>query len=389
MDDIVLHVSKEYDVFTLKGDIKIATLLNASGVMSKHIEKNSHKDLVLDLSLVDYIDSSGLRMLINLQKRMATIKKCVYLLNPSEPAKRLLDETRTDKVFTIIDSLDRLDQQIAADIYHKYLPFTTAESDMKRLQLTCAVCGSGCVIGYLFDLNNFKWEWTNSNPFPTAYLPGTETQIDVLGHLPVVCSECYMSSNNIGDFNVVDGETVVIKSNLNDVNKALLSKTIKKRKKMMQNDPISDSFFEYPRDKNACYKAYALAEFCTRNISVSKGSSNPYLVGFLNYLCLRYAKTEEKSDLINNCRTWFTQALNQVDKLNELEIAVSYFAILLSDINLGKFDEGYKAISNIKEHSEKLPQSQSARTFTNPAFWYQQAQNIWQTEMDAKSRILQ
>jgi anti-sigma B factor antagonist len=387
--EIVVHTSKDYDVFIIKGEIKISTLVTVSSMLSKHLEKNIYKDLVIDLSQVEYIDSSGLRMLINLQKKLEVSNKKPYLLNPSAQTAKLLDETKTDKVFTVIHSTDELDQQIAANIYQKYLPYTIEQSNLLRLRLSCAVCGSENVVGYLFDLNNYVWSWKNDDPYPNAHIGGNTASLDILGHIPVICLECSMCSINLNDFNVLDNEAIAIKSSMGDTVKLLLSKTIKKRKKMIQGDTvIGDTMFEYPRNKTACYIVYSLAEFCARTISVNKGSSSPYIVGYLNYLCLRYAKIEEKTELINSCRTWFTQALNQIDKLNEREIAISYMAILLAGINLEKYDECHKLSDEIKFRQQNLPAGQSTATYSSPGFWYEQALNIWHIELESKSRIL-
>jgi anti-sigma B factor antagonist len=390
MMEIILHASREYDAFLLKGEIKISTLATISSTLSKHIEKNSHKDLVLDLSQVEYIDSSGLRMLINLQKKLESAKKRVYLLNPSTQTMRLLDETKTSTVFTTIPSIDTLEQRIAADVHQKFLPYTSPDKDLLKLHLSCAVCGSENVTGYLFDLNGYDWKWADDDPYPTSFIQGSSTPIDVLGHLPIVCLDCCLSSINPNDFNVMNGASIAIKSVLNDTLKLLLSKSIKKRKRMLLDEQsvTGEFFFHYPRKKNASYMAYALAEFCTRTLSVNKETSNPYLVGFLSYLCLRFAKLEEKPELINNCRTWFTQALNQIDRLSEVETAISYMAILLADINLEKYNECYKVVNSIKEHQATLTPGQNAATFLNPNFWHTQALFIWQKEMDTKSQIL-
>lgn len=387
--ELSFHISKYYDVFIINGEINITSLVTAVNEFSDHIKKNEHKNFVLDLSNVEYIDSSGLRMFVNLKKKIESNDKKMYILNPSENVARVFSETKTDKVFEIIDSLEKIDKKISDEILNKYKPYTIKEDDLDRLKMSCPICGSSNVTGYLVDLNGYDWGWTEDDPFPTSYIKDSKSAIDMFSLLPAVCMECYMSSIALSDFSVLEDESIAIKSNLDDHTKLLLSKTIKKRKKMMQlGRVIDDAFFEYPRSRESSFQAYLLAEFCARTISISKGKSNPFLVGYLNYWTLRYAQQEQKAEFINNCRTWFTQALNQIDDLNNTEIAISCFSMLISDINLEKYEEGSKIFSNIKERKNGIPSSKSKAEIMSPLFWYDQAIKIWEKEIETKSKIL-
>jgi len=48
------------------------------------------KDVEVDLALVDYIDSSGIRALLTLKKKLKEIDKNLIILNCSENVKRIL-----------------------------------------------------------------------------------------------------------------------------------------------------------------------------------------------------------------------------------------------------------------------------------------------------------
>jgi len=48
------------------------------------------KDVEIDLSLVDYIDSSGIRSLLTLKKKLKDIEKNLVILNCSDNVKRIL-----------------------------------------------------------------------------------------------------------------------------------------------------------------------------------------------------------------------------------------------------------------------------------------------------------
>lgn len=62
---------------------------------------------VLDLSHVEFLDSAGLAVLVNLLKRAQQDGGSVKMILPkSEAARRILRLTRFDKVFTIIETSD-------------------------------------------------------------------------------------------------------------------------------------------------------------------------------------------------------------------------------------------------------------------------------------------
>lgn len=48
------------------------------------------KDVEIDLALVDYIDSSGIRALLTLKKKLKELDKNLTIINSSENVKRIL-----------------------------------------------------------------------------------------------------------------------------------------------------------------------------------------------------------------------------------------------------------------------------------------------------------
>ena len=69
--------------------------------------------IVLDLSSVNFMDSSGLGAVVAIKKQLMQEDKAsmMHLVSPQPAVRDLLDLTCMDKVFTILDSLD--------DIAHK------------------------------------------------------------------------------------------------------------------------------------------------------------------------------------------------------------------------------------------------------------------------------
>jgi anti-sigma B factor antagonist len=63
---------------------------------------------ILDLSQVEFMDSSGMAALVSLLKRARQAGGNVVLVNPVAPAaRRILTLTRFDQVFIIVDTVDK------------------------------------------------------------------------------------------------------------------------------------------------------------------------------------------------------------------------------------------------------------------------------------------
>lgn len=61
--------------------------------------KNTNKDLVIDLENLDYIDSTGLGMFINIYKDQEEKQKNVKIVNPKENIKKLFKITDLTNLF--------------------------------------------------------------------------------------------------------------------------------------------------------------------------------------------------------------------------------------------------------------------------------------------------
>ncbi len=71
---------------------------------------NGHANLSLLLDSVEYIDSSGLAVLVSVYKRAKTLGGKVCLIAPSENAMLLIELTRMNEIFNIYG-----DTQIAVE----------------------------------------------------------------------------------------------------------------------------------------------------------------------------------------------------------------------------------------------------------------------------------
>lgn len=97
-----------YSVIRLSGEID----LNESPNVRKQILNLIKKDinLLIDLSTVEYIDSSGVASLVEGLQTSRTMKLNFALLGVSESALQVLQLARLDTVFKIYNSLEDVDQ---------------------------------------------------------------------------------------------------------------------------------------------------------------------------------------------------------------------------------------------------------------------------------------
>ncbi|MBN1983759.1 MAG: STAS domain-containing protein [Chitinivibrionales bacterium] len=378
-----------YEFFSIQGSIAIATIVPLTTELNKQSYHLDTKDVVLELSEVNFIDSSGIRLLLNLKQRLETHSNQMYIMKPSPNVLDIFAQSNLTKVLTIIDSLETMEKRVSANTFKMLLPYTKLEEGNNRLQCSCAVCGCEEVVGYLTDQNIYEWRWVDDEPFPTAYTKEKASMLDFFGLLPIVCCECFMTSIRITDFNIVNNGTVVIKSLLTSESKNLLTKSIKKRKKIIETDkPLTVESIPAPRSWETLQKIYELAEFCGRTLSIQKDSVTPYSVGYLNYLCILYASTSQKIEYINNCRTWFTQALAKVDDLTTVERAISYFVLIVANINLLKIKEAALTYADFCKLIETQPAPSTTSSIMNPSFWFFQADKLWKKQIQQQSSNL-
>ncbi len=99
-----LNTHKKYTVLELSGEID----LNESPIARKEILKviNQGKNLLVDLSGVEYIDSSGVASLVEGFQTARANRLLFALYGVSPSAMQVLQISRLDSVFTIYNSLD-------------------------------------------------------------------------------------------------------------------------------------------------------------------------------------------------------------------------------------------------------------------------------------------
>lgn len=102
--ELVLQVHPEFSVITVNDPrIVAATAIQFKDQMQEHTAKGGTR-IILDLTQVDFVDSSGLGAIVASMKQLAA-GQVLELASLSPTVAKVFRLTRMDTVFTIHDSL--------------------------------------------------------------------------------------------------------------------------------------------------------------------------------------------------------------------------------------------------------------------------------------------
>ncbi|EHL17454.1 anti-anti-sigma factor [Peptoanaerobacter stomatis] len=84
----------------LEGEIDIYTATKLKESLSVINEENI-KDVVINMQNLEYIDSTGLGILVGVLKRLKQKEKDIYILNTKANVKKIFTITGLDKIFKL------------------------------------------------------------------------------------------------------------------------------------------------------------------------------------------------------------------------------------------------------------------------------------------------
>ncbi|MDY3005855.1 STAS domain-containing protein [Anaerococcus sp. AGMB00486] len=98
MFDTSIEERDDFLLVKLKGDLDVYSKEDFVEFNDKSL-KNTDNNLVIDLENLDYIDSTGLGMFINIYKDQEEKEKYVKIINPKENIKKLFKITDLTNLF--------------------------------------------------------------------------------------------------------------------------------------------------------------------------------------------------------------------------------------------------------------------------------------------------
>lgn len=108
-DELSIDIKSEHDggaiVFRLRGSLDLATSPSLRGALLEEAEKDRH-DIIVDLTQLEFLDSTGLGALIGAHRRAAEHSGHVRLIVQDGPIARLLNITGLMRVFGVYATLE-------------------------------------------------------------------------------------------------------------------------------------------------------------------------------------------------------------------------------------------------------------------------------------------
>lgn len=96
----------DHTILRLEGSLKVGETARALSERCERIASERRGALVLDLSLLEYMDSTGVGVLVGALKRFQDLDRPIYLAAPQRRILTGLRVTHLDTLFRIYDTLD-------------------------------------------------------------------------------------------------------------------------------------------------------------------------------------------------------------------------------------------------------------------------------------------
>lgn len=84
----------------LEGELDVSTADKLKEYLHGLVEQEV-VDMKIDLSSLEYIDSTGLGVMIGVLKKLRTNDKEIYIINPKSNVKKIFTITGLDKIFKV------------------------------------------------------------------------------------------------------------------------------------------------------------------------------------------------------------------------------------------------------------------------------------------------
>ena len=110
MEGLLVEKKNGFVTVVYSGEITLDVTPGIKAKIRTATESVDYKNLIMDLSNVSFIDSSGIGFLVSLNSKTRNAGKTFYLLKPSPQVVKTLDLVQMTKYFKIVNS----DEELAA-----------------------------------------------------------------------------------------------------------------------------------------------------------------------------------------------------------------------------------------------------------------------------------
>lgn len=102
--DLTVWNEKDRLYLRISGEVDHHAVKDTRKEVDELILKNRPKTLIMDLSAIDFMDSSGLGFVLGRLRKMNDIKGNMLVLNPAKRAEEMLKLAGADKLIKIVRS---------------------------------------------------------------------------------------------------------------------------------------------------------------------------------------------------------------------------------------------------------------------------------------------
>jgi anti-sigma B factor antagonist len=107
--DVRAERERDATIVRLTGEVDLRTSPQLRGVFLELVDERPSR-IIIDLTGVDYVDSSGVGTVVELKRRAMRSESKVVLVGLQPRVRSLFEITRLDKFFTIVNSIDEARQ---------------------------------------------------------------------------------------------------------------------------------------------------------------------------------------------------------------------------------------------------------------------------------------
>ncbi len=97
----------------VSGEIDFASAPSMQARLIAACERERSRSLILDLTAVEFMDSSGLRVLLHLQRELSGDHGALVLLGPTEEVRKILKLTGLDQHLAVAATLEQAQLTLA------------------------------------------------------------------------------------------------------------------------------------------------------------------------------------------------------------------------------------------------------------------------------------
>lgn len=344
-----------FTVMTITGEIKVTSITELRKELQTLMVES--QPLAVDLSNVTYIDSSGVSLLVNMQKKLATQdrKFCLYGAQP-EVAK-VLKELNLDRVITIYDSHKAFVENnivIAVDELYPPSNYDFGGKPYSLKNLVCPLCEHKDIKGFVVNKRTQEIKlpagellptWEGREGFPT--IDPHSTQI-------TICPGCFFASRHITYFHEERGE---FKSALGEKEIHALVKDDATRTRLLKGSGMTtlDKFYPPFMPKEAFW-VYTVAEECAHTLYRIENRLSTYDLAYYNLALTLYCGEKQLPEFWRRAFMWYNEITKRSSEFAPATLIEAYYSLYMLAEKLKRPREGDAIYAELKALNSSAPE---------------------------------